>query len=350
MSHSTHYSFSGPRIWLLSAVVGLLLGAGLAFAVPPAVLAEHGALAIPLWLLAPFALMLGCIALMPFVHAHFWETYYPDIAFVLGGTVVGYYLLSFGSVGWHAMTHAALEYFQFIALIGSLYVVSGGVLIQITGRGRPLVNVLLLAAGAVLANFVGTTGASMLLIRPFLRMNKGRLQPFHIALFIMIVSNCGGCLTPIGDPPLFLGYLKGVPFGCTVEHLWPAWLFVNGTLLTVFFVLDARVKALGEANGRDETKLSIRGVSSLLILALLMATVVFDSFIKSFVHLESVLCGAILQIALGTLAYKMANKSILEQNGFHWHPVEEVACLFLGIFATMVPALAYLDATPPRWG
>src|SRR5262249_30374298 len=137
--------------------------------------------------------------------------------------------------------HVGQEYYAFIALVGGLFIASGGILLDIRGRGTPLRNTLLLAVGAVLANIVGTTGASVLLIRPFLRLNRGRLRPIHVVFFIFIVSNCGGCLTPIGDPPLYLGYLKGVPFFWTLEHMWPMWLAVNGMLLTIFLIIDRTI-------------------------------------------------------------------------------------------------------------
>src|SRR5690606_32339982 len=131
------------------------------------------------------------------------------------------HLLTYGQ---EKLLHAALEYYAFIALVGGLFVVSGGILIDLRGRANPRINTALLAAGAIIANLVGTTGASMLLIRPFMRINKGRLRPMHIVLFIFIVSNCGGLLTPIGDPPLYLGFLKGVPFLWPTLSLWPSWL------------------------------------------------------------------------------------------------------------------------------
>src|SRR5262249_30503462 len=136
--------------------------------------------------------------------------------------------------------HRVIEYVQFIALIGSLFVVSGGIHINVKGEATPLANVVFLFIGAVTANVLGTTGASMLLIRPWLRMNKYRVTGHHVVFFIFVVSNVGGCLTPIGDPPLFLGYLKGIPFWWVAEHCWPMWAVGVGLLLAIFYVIDYR--------------------------------------------------------------------------------------------------------------
>ena len=192
------------------ALLGTLLGVfGLAY------LIEHFAgelkiLPVNTAMLAPFTLLLLSIAVVPFISSHWWERNFPWVSFGLGAIAVIYYFFVINNGS--RMMHTAMEYYSFIALIGSLFVVSGGIVIQITGRSTPIANVTLLAVGAVIANIFGTTGASMILIRPFLRMNKYRISGYHVVFFIFIVSNIGGILTPIGDPPLFLGYLKGIPF------------------------------------------------------------------------------------------------------------------------------------------
>src|SRR5688572_6529736 len=201
------------------------------------VLAAATGVAPPLWLVIPFGLLLACIALGPLVFPRIWHRGYPLIASGLGAISVCYYLLQRNSA---PMVHAAEEYISFIALIGSLYVVSGGIHIRVKGEATPLVNCLFLLIGAVLANVIGTTGASMLLIRPWIRMNRYRITTFHVVFFIFIVSNIGGCLTPIGDPPLFLGYLKGVPFWWVLEKCWAAWLIGVLFLIGVFHALDRR--------------------------------------------------------------------------------------------------------------
>src|SRR5688572_26839317 len=201
------------------------------------VLAAASAVAPPAWLLLPFVLLLACIALGPLFFPHVWHRRYPLIAAALGAISAGYYLLQGQAT---PILHAAEEYAGFIALIGSLYIVSGGIHIQVKGEAAPWMNCLFLFIGAVLANIVGTTGASMLLIRPWIRMNRYRITNFHTVFFIFIVSNIGGCLTPIGDPPLFIGYLKGVPFWWVLKHCWPMWLTAVVFMLIVFFVVDRR--------------------------------------------------------------------------------------------------------------
>src|SRR3989338_2077765 len=170
---------------------------------------------------APFVALLLSIAIIPLINKHFWEKFYPLIAGLLGLLVVVHYVFQLHDT--HSLTHTLHEYISFIALIGSLYVVAGGIHINVKGEATPLGNCVFLLIGAVLANFLGTTGASMILIRPWMRMNKYRLTTFHIVFFIFIVSNIGGGLTPIGDPPLFLGYLKGIPFFWVIKCVWPVW-------------------------------------------------------------------------------------------------------------------------------
>lgn len=331
---------------------------------------------IPLWLIAPFAVMLLSIALMPFINERFWHHHYPDVAFFLGAMMAAFYL--FGPMDWryehgmgygaYHMLHVALEYYAFIALIGGLFVASGGVLIDVRTKGRPLVNTALLAFGAVFANIVGTTGASVLLIRPFMRINKGRLKPIHVVLFIFIVSNCGGALTPIGDPPLYLGYLRGVPFFWTMLHLWPMWLACVGALLAVFYAIDSRIPPADEIEtveeilllDRDETPsrrpgaksppVSIRGVTAIIALALIVLAVFIDPQLSRLSGRTVHGIGPTFQIAIAALAYFLASKRIHAANEFTFAPVKEVGFLFVGIFATMTPALAYLGMNGSKLG
>ena len=190
-------------------------------------------------MVAPFVVLLLAIALMPFIHKHHWENHYPKVAIGLGLITTFYYVFVLRNAP--RMLTSLVEYAGFIALIGSLFVIAGGIHINMTGRSTPVVNTGLLALGAILANLIGTTGASMLLIRPFLRINKYRVAAYHVVFFIFIVSNIGGALTPIGDPPLFLGYLKGVPFFwlLTKPGVVLAWLMCVGALLALFFVIDS---------------------------------------------------------------------------------------------------------------
>ncbi|MBK7405528.1 MAG: sodium:proton antiporter [Phycisphaerales bacterium] len=332
--------------------------AGAADAVAVASHEVHGpSPVIPLWLVLPFVLLLASIALMPFINEKAWHAHYPDFAFLLGGIVIAYYFVAFGKAGYlpgesygqHKMVHTALEYYSFIALIGGLFVASGGVLVDVRGRGGPIVNTGLLAVGAVMANIMGTTGASVLLIRPFLRINKGRLHPMHVVLFIFIISNCGGALTPIGDPPLYLGFLKGVPFEWTIIHLWPAWAATIGMLLAVYFVTDTLIARkhpfqTDDAAPAAPTRVRLRGASGMISLALIVAGVFIDPMLKKYAGIEGYPIGPTFQVAVACVAYAVANRDILKANDFNFGPVKEVGLLFIGIFATMAPALGFLAA------
>ena len=184
------------------------------------------------WSVVPFVLLLLMIATGPLFYEHFWHKNYPIVAIVLASLVVLYYL--FGLHNSHSPIHALAEYVQFIALLSGLYIASGGIMIIVDKKAAPSTNVILLGIGAVIANIIGTTGASMLLIRPYIRLNKNRIKAYHIIFFIFVVSNIGGCLTPIGDPPLFLGFLKGVPFFWTLTNNFVPWLFAVIVLLILF--------------------------------------------------------------------------------------------------------------------
>src|SRR5687768_1306353 len=204
--------------------------------------ATTGSADVPLWAIIPFGLLLLLIATMPLTPPrvkHVWEHYYPHISIALGAAVAAYYVTRIPG-GTIVLRHTLHEYFSFIVLIGSLFVVAGGIHINVKGETTPMINVVFLTLGAVVANFIGTTGASMVLIRPWIRMNKIRISSFHIVFFIFIVSNVGGALTPIGDPPLFLGYLRGVPFFWLIEHVMAEWLFTLGLVLVVFYFFDRR--------------------------------------------------------------------------------------------------------------
>ena len=225
-----------------------------------------------MWSVIPFIALLLMIATGPLFYAHFWHKYYPHVAFVLGAVVVAYYQFVLHSSGH--IVHSFFEYFAFISLLTGLFVASGGILINIDKKGTPLTNVILLIIGAAIANIVGTTGASMLLIRPFMRLNKGRIKAYHVIFFIFMVSNVGGSLTPIGDPPLFLGFLKGVPFMWTVKHIWPYWFFGIGLLAAIFFVIDSRNKELVE--GEYTGKIKVTGAKNILFLAIIIAAVFID--------------------------------------------------------------------------
>ncbi|MFH1010034.1 MAG: sodium:proton antiporter [bacterium] len=296
----------------------------------------------PLWIL-PFVLLLAVIALMPILAERWWLHYYFLFPLPLGAAVVGYYL--WGLDNLPRMALSGIEYMSFICLIGSLFVVAGGIHITFKGEAVPKQNTLLLGLGAILANVFGTTGASMLLIRPYIRMNKWRFSPYHIVFFIFVVSNGGGALTPIGDPPLFLGYLKGVPFFWVFTHLWLKWLLGVGALLALFYFVDrhnflkASVAARAEAERHDVTR--VEGLSNLFFLAVILGAV----FIQEPLFLREAI---MLIAALGS--YMTTPKTLHGRNAFTFHPIIEVAVLFAGIFATMVPALDWLDLNAAKIG
>ncbi|HOP99096.1 MAG TPA: sodium:proton antiporter [Verrucomicrobiota bacterium] len=287
------------------------------------------------WMIIPFGLLLAAIALAPLFFSQWWSKHYPKVAFGLGAVTLIYYLAVL-----HAGTrvvHVAHEYISFIALIGSLFVVSGGIHINVKGEATPLTNVVFLLLGAMISNVLGTTGASMLLIRPWIRMNKYRITAHHIVFFIFIVSNVGGCLTPIGDPPLFLGYLKGIPFWWVAEHCLPIWLAGIGILLAMFYVIDRWnfTRAPREVRLRETAQGQWRfdGLGNLFFLGLILASV----FISDPPFLRE---GLMLIAAVGS--YFTTKPHVHNANDFNFHPIKEVAVLFIGIFATMMPALDWL--------
>ena len=287
------------------------------------------------WMMLPFGALLAAIALAPLFFANWWGKHYTKVAFGLAAVVLAYYFFGIHASG--RVLSVGHEYISFIALIGSLFVVSGGIHINVKGEASPVGNVVFLLIGALLANLLGTTGASMLLIRPWIRMNKYRITAYHIVFFIFIVSNVGGCLTPIGDPPLFLGYLSGIPFWWVAEHCLPMWATGIGILLAMFYVVDRvnfnkaprgiRAKEMAHEEWRFD------GLSNVLFLAVILGAVFVNHppFLREF-----------MMIGAAAGSYFTTKKQVHESNHFNFHPIKEVAILFVGIFATMMPALDWL--------
>ncbi len=311
---------------------------------------EHHSTLPPMWLVAPFGILLMMIATGPLFYPHLWEHHYPKIAVGLG-TIVAVYYAFLMDHGVMSLLHTLEEYISFIALLTALFVASGGILIKFNSVGKPLLNAAILLGGAVLSNFIGTTGASMLLIRPFMRLNEGRLKPFHIIFFIFIVSNIGGGLTPIGDPPLFLGFLKGVPFFWVVGHVWHIWLVTVLAVIAVFVVFDYRA---GHGNvsltPRSGKLIEIHGSKNFIYLAIVIASVFMDpAVIKGFPSLQKMFhvpfgIREIIMFSVAFFAYRTGDKAALRGNEFNFEPIKEVAYLFVGIFATMIPALQLIGA------
>ncbi|MEN8193155.1 MAG: sodium:proton antiporter [Bacteroidota bacterium] len=299
---------------------------------------EEHALPEPIMVL-PFVILLMMIATGPIFYHHFWEKNYPKIAVLLGTITVFYYWFVLHDT--HSLLHTAAEYFSFIALLASLFFASGGIMIKVDKKATPLLNVAILFFGAVIANLIGTTGASMLLIRPFLKINQDRAKPYLIVFFIFIVSNIGGALTPIGDPPLFLGFLRGVDFFWFISNMWHIWLPTVILILAIFYVVDSRNKS--EDPEREYTgKFEFKGGKNLIYLLIILLAVFVDPNVMSWVpNLAPSPIGLreIIQFSVVLLSYKTASREILKYNEFDVEPIREVAFLFVGIFATMIPAL-----------
>ncbi len=290
-------------------------------------------------LIVPFVLILLAIALLPLIIPQWWESNANKalMVLVLGVPVAGYLLLQ-GEAGWHRLQHTLLEYVEFMVLLGSLYTISGGIALRGDLQATPVVNGCFLGLGALLASIMGTTGASMLLIRPLLQTNAERRYVAHtVVFFIFLVSNIGGCLTPLGDPPLFLGYLRGVPFTWTLS-LWPVWLTMVVMLLVVYGVWDSIMHAREspQALRLDRTHiepLRLQGSSNFLFLGLVVTAV---ALVPAPWRLLLMLAATGGSLFLSETAARHANQ-------FTYAPIIEVAVLFLGIFLTMVPALEFLD-------
>ena len=286
------------------------------------------------WMVLPFVTMLLCIALLPFFLKHHWERHYHKISVGLGAISVFYYLAVLHAPA--RMSGVAVDYISFMVVIGSLFVISGGIHLRVKGEAKPWVNCVYLTIGAVLANVIGTTGASMLLIRPWIRMNKYRFTGLHIAFFIFFVSNVGGALTPVG-PPLFLGYLKGVPFWWGLQRCWLPWCVTMLALLVIFYFLDRlnflrAPRAVREMEtAREEWKAD--GLHNIFfILVVLVSEIVLPTGWREL---------ALIAAAAGS--YFTTKKPVHEANHFNFGPIKEVGWLFLGIFATMVPVLDYMQ-------
>ncbi len=315
---------------------------------------------VSLWTLIPFVLMLLSIAVFPLVKKteHFWENNRNKliVSIVLSIPVIAIFAAN-------GMTHNIIhqvvyDYVPFIALLLSLFIVTGGIFINIDIKAKPINNTIMLAIGMILASFMGTTGAAMLLIRPLLNINKERKHTVHTVLFfIAIVANCGGLLTPLGDPPLFMLYLRGASFGWFFG-LFAEWLTVGLLLLAIYFVYDSIMYKKEDAesllmDAANQEPLKIEGKINFVLLLGVIASVAFinSQYIKGFDDntLKLIQSGALIVIALLSMVLT-TKKTRFEDNKFSWGPILEVAALFLGIFITMVPALMYLQGNAHNMG
>ncbi|MCC6549410.1 MAG: sodium:proton antiporter [Ignavibacteriaceae bacterium] len=291
------------------------------------------------WMVLPFIVLLLMIATGPIFYKHFWEHHYPKISILLGIVTAVYYAGVLGDTT--SLLHTAAEYISFIALLASLFVASGGILIKVDRKSTPLFNVIFLLIGSVLANIIGTTGASMLLIRPFIRMNKDRIKPYHIIFFIFSVSNIGGALTPIGDPPLFLGFLRGVPFFWVIVNVWYIWIPALLFVLVIFYIIDSMNKGVA-SDATYSGRIEFKGLKNIAYLAIIIVSVFIDPAVISWVPSLAPLPFGIREIIMMSvvfIAYRTADQEVLKANEFDFEPIKEVAFLFVGIFITMIPAL-----------
>jgi Na+/H+ antiporter NhaD/arsenite permease-like protein len=344
-------------------VVGPLAASVLGLVVLPsiALAAGHEPLDLPVWSVIPFALLLFCIAVMPLAAEHFWHNDRNKgiVIALLALPVVAYlaYLqATTGQKSLYPLAHELGKYASFIIMLGSLYTVAGGIVVRGDIRPTPLNNAAVLLVGALLANLIGTTGSSVLMVRPFLRINAERTNKFHLPIFfIFLVSNLGGCLTPLGDPPLFMGYLNGVPFTWTLG-LWPEYLVVLGLVLGVFIVWDTvtlhREPTTTPQPAKIPGPIGLDGKINLLFLAGIMGAVLIESdwLPGTLDCLWSLFGGELLMLMMAGLSLYFTPRSLREANGFTWAPITEVAILFVGIFITMVPALQLLEANGPSLG
>ena len=320
---------------------------------------EQANLGVELGLLTviPFVGLLLAIALLPLFAAHWWEKNRNKavVSALFAVPIAAYLVIAHGAEGVHSLLEKGGEYASFLCLLASLYVITGGIHVRGSLSGTPLLNTVILGLGALLANLIGTTGASVLLVRPLLRANEPRVKKTHIVIFfVFVVSNCSGLLTPLGDPPLFLGYLRGVPFEWTFGLLGP-WALVNGLLLVLFNLLDQAVFAKEELERpgsqleqvQQHAPLRIDGAWNFVLLLGVIGAIygagtgLFNGGQPWPFGLQEG-----LMAALATLAYLGTPGRIRQQNRFTFGPIVEVAVLFAGIFVTMAPALLVLNA----WG
>ena len=303
----------------------------------------------PLFLVFPFVILLLLIAIGPIFLEKFWHHHYSKVSVGLGAFVFLYY--GFAMDNFTHPLETIGEYISFISLLTILFVASGGIYVFVDIESKPINNILFLLLAAILTNLLGTTGASVLLIKPFMRINRYRLKPYHIVFFIFIVSNLGGLLTPIGDPPLFMGYLKGVPFQWTFIHLLPKWIVGIAGILFVFFLVDRKNTQLDEVDvsAHYTNKIIINGKKNFIWLAIGIISIFIDpNLIDGLPHIaidgkKISFIREIIQLRASSFCFNLSNKKALESNDFSFDPIKEVAWLFIGIFLTMIPALQWLE-------
>lgn len=333
-----------------------LIPAGALAASPDAALPEFSGRGLPLIWGAPFAGLILSIALLPLLAAPFWHHHYGKLAALWAAAFLVPFALAFGiDAAVREVLHAlATDYLPFIVVLFALYTVAGGVGVRGGLNGSPFDNTALLAAGTALASLMGTTGAAMLLIRPLLAANAGRRHRVHVVVFfILLVGNVGGALSPLGDPPLFIGFLKGIDFFWPTRHLFAPTLLMAAALLGLFYAVDARLSR-GEARPAPIAPLRVEGKRNLPLLAGIVGAVllsgVWDSgvgvdLLGTPLALENLARDALL-VALALASLAITPRAVRKANAFRWAPMLEVAKLFIAIFLTIIPIIAMLQAGP----
>ncbi len=319
----------------------------------------HGEINVELWMVIPFAIMLLTIAIAPLVAEHFWEKNRNKLIFTAVISVVTVALLSSFGLGGAIVHNILYDYIPFVMLLLALFVVTGGIRISGDITATPIVNTFILGAGFVMASLMGTTGAAMLLIRPLLQINQQRTHKVHTVLFfIALVANCGGLLTPLGDPPLFLLYLRGASFAW-FSTMFPQWLTVGVLLLALYMVVDRHFYAKEPADAKlrdlkEQEPIKVQGMRNFLYLGMVIASVLFlnSNYIPAMENMHSPIY-FLREIALAViilLSWFTTRRQIRKDNNFTWEPISEVAILFVGIFITMTPAMLYLRANAEQLG
>jgi Na+/H+ antiporter NhaD/arsenite permease-like protein len=314
---------------------------------------------LPVWSIIPFAGILLSIALCPLWTPHFWHDHYGKVSAFWAALFAAPFLFAFrGEALYHILHIYLIDYIPFIILLWALFTISGGIVVTGTLKGTPLVNSVMLFLGTVLASWVGTTGAAMVMIRPVIRANKDRQKKAHIVcFFIFLVANIGGALTPLGDPPLFLGFLHNVPFFWVTRAILPHMLLASGLVLALFFFLDTfyyrkeRLHVLKKEGEEKKVPLKIEGLYNLLFLAGVVGLVLMSGYWKAG-HLTVMgvemeyqnMLRDVMIVVMGALSLRFTPWSLREANEFGWAPIVEVAKLFAGIFMTIIPAIAILKA------
>jgi Na+/H+ antiporter NhaD/arsenite permease-like protein len=343
-----------------AALTALPLSLGFMSIIQPASAAEViDGVHLPLWVGLPFLGILLSIALGPLFVRRLWHLHYGKASAFWALLALG--LLTYVE-GWPATSAAlvhsmVIEYLPFILMLYALFTVAGGIAIRGTLTGTPLVNTAILALGTGLASIIGTTGASLILIRPLLRANEARQAKAHIVIFfIFLVSNIGGALTPLGDPPLFLGFLRGVDFFWTARHLWRETLFSIGALLVLFFVIDRRFYRSSSPSKRPIHKarapepLHIGGLVNLPLIAAVIIAVIISglwhpdvafTWMGTRIELQNILRDSVM-IFTGLASLALTGEAERKANRFEWEPIKEVAQLFAGIFICIIPVMAML--------